>query len=66
MADWETGDLALAAIARVANIPLKQLAVGRLTGCAFPDLEHDCPKDVFDCAFSRWQELRFASHDESD
>lgn len=66
VADWETGDLALASIARVANIPLKQIAVGRLTGCAFPDVEHDCPKDVFDCAFSRWQELWFASLDQDE
>ena len=66
LSDWETGDLALASIARVANIPVKQLAVGRLTGCAYPDVEHDCPKDVFDCAFSRWQELCFASLDDED
>jgi len=54
--DWETGELALASLATVANIPVKELAVGMLTGCAYPDVEHDCSRDVFDCAFSRWQE----------
>jgi len=54
--DWGTGELALASLATVANIPTKELAVGMLTGCAYPDVEHDCSRDVFDCAFSRWQE----------
>jgi len=54
--DWETGELALASLATVASIPVKELAVGMLTGCAYPDVEHDCSRDVFDCAFSRWQE----------
>lgn len=57
--DWTIPELSLAGIAELANAPLPQLAAGRLTGCAFPDIPHDCPKDVFDCAFSRWQELLF-------
>ena len=54
--DWETGELALASLATVANISTEELAVGMLTGCAYPDVNHDCSRDVFDCAFSRWQE----------
>jgi hypothetical protein len=57
--DWTVEDLALAGVAELANVPLPQLAVGRLTGCAFPDVDHNCPKDVFDCAFTRWQERLF-------
>lgn len=59
--DWTVEELALAGIAELANAPLPRIASGRLTGCAFPDVDHDCPKDVFDCAFGRWQELLFSA-----
>ena len=57
--DWTVEDLLLLGVSELANIPIAELAKGRLTGCAFPDIPHDCPKDVFDCAFGRWQELFF-------
>jgi len=53
--DWETGELALASLATVANISTQELAVGMLTGCAYSGVKHDCSRDVFDCAFQRWQ-----------
>lgn len=59
--DWTIYDLALAGIAELTNAPLTALAQGRLTGCAFPDIPHECPKDVWDCAFTRWQEMLFNS-----
>lgn len=61
--DWTVEDLVLAGIGELTNAPIKQIAIGRLTGCAFPDLPHDCPGDVFACAFSRWQELLFNEGD---
>lgn len=64
--DWGFDELVLAAVAELANAPLEQIAIGRLTGCAFPDVDHDCPRDVFACAFSRWQELLFAADAEDD
>lgn len=57
--DWTVEDLLLLGVSELANIPIAELAKGRLTGCAFPDIPHDCPRDVFDCAFGRWQELFF-------
>jgi hypothetical protein len=56
---WEVSDLARACIADIANIPLPDLVAGHLTRCAYPNLEHDCPGDVFACAFDQWQQLRF-------
>lgn len=61
--DWTVEDLTLAGIAELANAPLPVIAAGRLTGCAVPDIPHDCPKDVFDCAFGRWQEMLFNAPD---
>lgn len=66
IADLSVEDLVLTGVAELANVPLPLLAVGRLTGCAFPDVDHDCPKDVFDCAFNRWQELLFTEEAEED
>ena len=59
LSDWTVEELVLAGITELTNAPLSQVAAGRLIGCAFPDHPHDCPKDVFGCVFSRWQEMLF-------
>jgi hypothetical protein len=64
--DWTIYDLCLAGMAELTNAPLAAIAQGRLTGCAFPDVPHDCPKDVWDCTFTRWQEDVFNKDGQPD
>jgi len=59
--DWSVEDLALTGIAELTNAGILNIVRGRITGCAFPDVPHDCPKDVLDCTFQRWQEMLFNS-----
>ncbi len=59
ISDWSVEDLALMGISELANAPLQAIATGRLTGCASPEIDHDCPRDVFNCVFGRWQERLF-------
>jgi len=64
--DRDLSGLARASIADVAGIPILGLAIGHLTGCAFPDSEHDCPKGAFQGAYTRWQERLFHPLDDGD
>lgn len=66
LADWSSEELALAGIAELTNVPLTEVAVGRVTGCVLPDVAHDCPRDVYDCAFGRWQDLNFSRDREGE
>ena len=64
--DWDINDLVQLGVAELTNASLQQIAIGQSTGCAFPDLEHDCPKSVFSCVFTRWQELHLLQSSEDE
>lgn len=51
---WATPDLLSGLLAECANVPLNSIVTGRVTGCAFPDLPHDCERDVFRDVFAAW------------
>lgn len=54
VAGWSVGDLLRGLLAECCNVPLEQIAAGRLTQCAFPDRAHDCEHDVFRDVFALW------------
>lgn len=57
VADWDVCDLMRGLLAECCNVPLEQIAAGRLTQCAFPDRPHDCEHDVFRDVFALWTTL---------
>lgn len=56
--DWSITDLLAGLLAECAYVPLSDIVTGRLTGCAFPDTEHDCEYDVFRDVFAAWAQGR--------
>ncbi len=52
--EWDVGDLMLGLLAECCGVTLHQIALGRVSQCAFPDLDHECEHDVFDDVFARW------------
>ena len=54
VADWPTADLLHGLLAECCYVPLEQVVAGRLTQCAFPDLDHECEHDVFRDVFAMW------------
>lgn len=52
--DWNLAELLLGLLAECCYVPLPQIVAGRITQCAFPDLIHDCQRDVFGDVFSMW------------
>ena len=64
--DRDLSELARASIADVAGIPILELAIGRLAGCAFPDFEHHCTKNRTQCACSLWHGQLFNQLDDGD
>jgi len=64
--DWNINDLVQLAVAELTNAPLQKIAIGQSTGCAFPDVQHACPKNVFSCVFTRWQELHLLQSSEDE
>ncbi len=52
--DWTVPDLMLGLLAECCYVPLYQMAVGRITQCAFPDTEHECQHEVFSDVFAMW------------
>lgn len=54
VAEWSVPDLMQGLLAECCNVALDQVVAGRLTQCAFPDLDHDCEHDVFRDVFAMW------------
>lgn len=57
--DWTVPDLLRGLLAQCCYVPLEQIVAGRLTQCAFPDLDHDCEHDVFRDVFAMWTTGQF-------
>lgn len=64
LTDWTVADLALGLVAECCYVPLTQIAAGRASGCAFPNLDHDCTHEVFSDVFAMWT-LSHGGSDES-
>lgn len=64
--DWPVADLLAGLLAECAYVPLARIVTGRLTGCAFPDVEHDCEHDVFRDVFAAWALGRIAVPEAGD
>lgn len=64
--DTDLSELARASIVEVAGISIMEVAIGHLTGCVFPGLEHDCPKGAFQCGYSCWQARQLNQLDDGD
>ncbi len=54
VAEWPTADLLHGLLAECCYVELEQVVAGRLTQCAFPDLDHECEHDVFRDVFAMW------------
>ncbi len=52
--DWTMFELIKALQTQLCSVTLKQVVTGRITQCAYPDLDHDCQHDVFDDVFAHW------------
>ena len=54
LTDWTVPDLVSGLLAECAYVPLPQVVAGAVTGCALPDIDHDCQHDVFRDVFAAW------------
>lgn len=54
IADWTAGEVLQGLLAQCCNVPLSQIVAGRTVQCAFPEVQHDCQRDVFHDVFSMW------------
>ena len=52
--DWTVPELMLGLLAECCYLPLGQIVTGRTVQCAFPDIDHECQRDVFSDVFARW------------
>lgn len=52
--DWTVPDLLMGLLAECCYVPLPDIVAGRITQCAFPDVDHNCEHDVFTDVFARW------------
>lgn len=66
-------DPMLGLLAECCYVSLQQIVTGRITQCAFRDIEHECQHDVFSDVFSMWttgqlspQEPPMSLEDEDD
>ena len=51
---WPAAALLRGLLAECCYVPLRDVADGYATGCAFPGVEHACEADVFTDVFVRW------------
>jgi hypothetical protein len=58
--DCPIEELVTATVAELCKVPLTDVEFAKLAGCLRPGLEHECPTDVFDCAFVLWQAQHLA------
>jgi len=54
MKDWSMFELLKALQTQLCSVTLEQVVTGRITQCAYPDLDHDCQHDVFSDVFAQW------------
>jgi len=55
MQDWTIFELIEALQTQLCSVTLKQVVTGRITQCAYPNLDHDCQHDLFVDVFAHWQ-----------
>jgi hypothetical protein len=65
VADWEVGELVRGLLAECCNVPLKEIAAGRITQCAFPERPHECQHDVFSDVFALWATMALNPEEEA-
>ena len=51
---WTMTELITGLLAECAYVPLREIVAGRITGCAFPDVPHECAHDVFRDVLAAW------------
>lgn len=65
LVDWTVGESIRGLLAECCNVPLEQIAAGRLTQCAFPDRPHECQHDVFSDVFALWATMALNPEEEA-
>lgn len=53
---WPVDDLVAGLLAGATEVPLTQIVARRIVRCAFPDIDHDCRRDVFADVYAAWSE----------
>jgi hypothetical protein len=63
---WSMASLLRGLLAECCYVDLGDVVNGLESGCAFPDIEHDCTGDVFSDVFARWATGRMTHPEPAD